>query len=238
MNRGSWQATVHNIAKSQIQLIERVRVHTHTHTHTHTLAEQQGSRARQRLLPLIASLCKGPWKGMSAANLLHHCVRATGMACKEKTLGLYSNPNCFCSKVSWSNKWQILMAESRGDGSAFRAGKSKERKNLYSGWPDRRFWPSQLLLMSTVIFLLLVRAFFWPSVSYPPGEPSQAPSHSECWWLGAWRAPDSLCAWGLWFRFVSSTSQNTFIFTIETLGHLVLKLHASSQDFVAKDLNS
>ena len=31
INRGSWQATVHKIAKNQIQLIEHARAHTHTH---------------------------------------------------------------------------------------------------------------------------------------------------------------------------------------------------------------
>ena len=129
-------------------ILQRVRYdwvteHTHARTHPHTLAEQQGSRAWQRLLPLMWSLCTGPWKVISAPNLLHHCVLATGEECKEKTLGLYSNPNCFCSKLSWSNKCQMLMAGSRGGGSAFRASESKERKNHYSGWPDRRFWPPQ-----------------------------------------------------------------------------------------------
>ena len=34
MDRGSWQATVHGVAKSRTQLSDS---HTHIHTHTHTL---------------------------------------------------------------------------------------------------------------------------------------------------------------------------------------------------------
>ena len=34
MDKGAWQATVHGVAKSQIQLSNLARAHTHTHTHT------------------------------------------------------------------------------------------------------------------------------------------------------------------------------------------------------------
>ena len=36
MDRGAWQVTVHEVAKSQTQLSACMRTHTHTHTHTHT----------------------------------------------------------------------------------------------------------------------------------------------------------------------------------------------------------
>ena len=38
MDRGTWRATVHSVAKSQTRLSSgaRARAHTHTHTHTHT----------------------------------------------------------------------------------------------------------------------------------------------------------------------------------------------------------
>ena len=36
MDKGAWQATVHEVTKSQTRLSVRARAHTHTHTHTHT----------------------------------------------------------------------------------------------------------------------------------------------------------------------------------------------------------
>ena len=36
MGRGAWQATVHRVAKSWIQLRTHTHTHTRTHTHTHT----------------------------------------------------------------------------------------------------------------------------------------------------------------------------------------------------------
>ena len=36
MDRRAWQATVHGVTKSQIQLSNWVHRHTHTHTHAHT----------------------------------------------------------------------------------------------------------------------------------------------------------------------------------------------------------
>ena len=35
MDRGAWQATVHRVARSQIQLSDWVHTHSHRHTHTH-----------------------------------------------------------------------------------------------------------------------------------------------------------------------------------------------------------
>ena len=37
MDRGVWQATIHRVAKSWMQLSVHLCTHTHTHTHTHTL---------------------------------------------------------------------------------------------------------------------------------------------------------------------------------------------------------
>ena len=36
MDKGTWWATVHGVAKSQIRLSAHARARTHTHTHTHT----------------------------------------------------------------------------------------------------------------------------------------------------------------------------------------------------------
>ena len=36
MDRGTWQATIHEAAKSRTQL-SNTHIHTHTHTHTHTI---------------------------------------------------------------------------------------------------------------------------------------------------------------------------------------------------------
>ena len=43
MDRESWHATVHGVAKSGTQLIDYTRMcmHTHTHTHTHTDCQEQ-----------------------------------------------------------------------------------------------------------------------------------------------------------------------------------------------------
>ena len=35
MDRGAWQATVHRVARSRIQLSDWVHTHSHRHTHTH-----------------------------------------------------------------------------------------------------------------------------------------------------------------------------------------------------------
>ena len=40
----AWWATVHRVAKSQIQQSVRAHAHTHTHTHTHT-AKNYNSRS-------------------------------------------------------------------------------------------------------------------------------------------------------------------------------------------------
>ena len=37
MDREDWLATVHGVAKSQMQLSAHTHTHTHTHTHIHTL---------------------------------------------------------------------------------------------------------------------------------------------------------------------------------------------------------
>ena len=38
MDGGSWQTTVHRVAKSQIRLSTCTRAHAHTHAHAHTRA--------------------------------------------------------------------------------------------------------------------------------------------------------------------------------------------------------
>ena len=47
MDRGAWQATVHQVVKSQTTL--RLNLHTHTHTHTSTLI---------RYIPIITAIQK------------------------------------------------------------------------------------------------------------------------------------------------------------------------------------
>ena len=41
MDRGTWQAAVHGVTKSQIRLSNRTHTHTDTHTHTHTHTHTQ-----------------------------------------------------------------------------------------------------------------------------------------------------------------------------------------------------
>ena len=52
MDRQAWQATVHRVAKSQIQLSDK---HTHTHTHTHTQCQKRDGEPRdEKKLPTFS----------------------------------------------------------------------------------------------------------------------------------------------------------------------------------------
>ena len=50
IDRGAWQATVHEVAKSWTQLL----THTHTHTHTHARAR---ARAHTHTHIVILTIC-------------------------------------------------------------------------------------------------------------------------------------------------------------------------------------
>ena len=52
MDRGTWWAIVHGVAKGQIQL-KQLSTRTHTHTHTHTHTQSVTSNAQTHLLNTI-----------------------------------------------------------------------------------------------------------------------------------------------------------------------------------------
>lgn len=137
-------------------------------------------------------------------------------------MGCSFNPKCFCQKEASGKQHK------ENDGSAFRDGKSKERNNLL-GTPDRNLWPSQQCRMTAALFLLSAGAFFQSlTVSTLPGAPSSGHRISPgCSDLEPGEILIHCSDCGLWFGFVSSTSQtfqNTFFFffsNLETVGHLV-----------------
>ena len=68
MDKGAWQTTVHEIAKSQTRLRDcaRARTHTHTHTHTQWLTEYELGKKRMNFLKVLAFTSWGDWENSSA----------------------------------------------------------------------------------------------------------------------------------------------------------------------------